>query len=629
MRRNVTIGIALAMAGCSGNDTTLPAGNLSDPVALALAPSPAGTRLFIAGSTGDDLRVFDTQAQLFLRGPNAISPLSLPVGFRPGLLAGGEVGGHGFVAVAGADESIVVVDAHALRVSPSAGAPCDGVTPQAACLPGSATGLVWAGSAGRLLAPLQSRSGGPATLATLTVTLVDGVPVVTLESLRTLPAGQPRGVATTADGGRVWVADRSAARVWEFTSGMASDAAPRELQTGGPVDDVVLSPAWTSETGVVHPAGELLLAILVDGRLQVIDPVTGAPPVDPYAPGQPLQPLSFGSPVRSLTFVPCAGGAGSCTTPLRFSTARLDATRGLGFVGLGDGTAVAIAPDPARPTVYRAVTRSVEPAQISAATYTEPDGAALTAPTIEGAAVNTGFTRSEEWRLTWGAPVPGLRGRAAVLSVDAQGVLLTDTVALPSDAVQSGDTVELMPLGASCPSLTAGRTLTTTGLSAGALRLTESPDALAGCLPVRVSYTVRAGLTAPWVVQGSATGYAGRAGMGADVTLAPEFSVAGNRIHYPDADATTGLLPAPGPALRFRVVGTGPYESGALISFSTSSGLVPFVVGTEGLASVGGGLGASVVATPERLYLGQVATTRVVQVKLESIGQAGGTIIYE
>ena len=127
MRRHAALLAAFALA-CGGT-TTEPLGNLSGPVALATVQTsrPAEderTLLFIANGDGDELRVYapDKSPRLFLRGPNAISPLSIPLsvtdgdgatsGFRPEKLAGGTLSsGQGYVAVAGGAPGIVVVDA--------------------------------------------------------------------------------------------------------------------------------------------------------------------------------------------------------------------------------------------------------------------------------------------------------------------------------------------------------------------------------------------------------------------------------------------------------------------------------------------------------------------------------------
>lgn len=153
------LGLALLTAALVACQTTpTPAGNLADPAALAVAPSATiegGKVILIAEGDGRDLRAFVPSTRQFVRGPNAISALSIPLtaklngqtlpSFRPQYLAGGSVPGSGgsgtatkgYAIVAGAAPRVAVVDTQTLHTTVSAAdaAACAAGTPSLSCLP--------------------------------------------------------------------------------------------------------------------------------------------------------------------------------------------------------------------------------------------------------------------------------------------------------------------------------------------------------------------------------------------------------------------------------------------------------------------------------------------------------------
>lgn len=630
MTRNLTpAALALGLLVACDTTVTLPASRLSEPVALVTATRFTGQDkapvVFVANATNDDLRAFYPTTGLFARGPNAISPLSIDVGFRPTRLAAGQVvdagAKYGFVAVAGASRQVALVDAQKLVRTRAAADTCTGASVSPSCLPAPATGVAAAGA--QVFAALAP-TGAPGSflLASFVVTVEQGVPVLSLAGTTT-QAGQPGGLAVLPDGSKVYVADQSAARVLEVTT---AGGAARVLAVAGPVTDVALSPRWVDGSGV-HPEGEFVLALLADGRLQTLDPAKGGPAADPTTPTLDIAPLSLVTPIRSISFVPACDpeALSPCQVELRLSTTETRKIDGLGFVGLGDGTAMAIAPDPAHRQLYRPVVRTEGTAAVSPSKVTLPGSTSTpTTPTLESALVTTGFTRTEVWRLTFQGELPGYVGRPATLTQGTSGLELRDDQpgAFVSGVVLAHDSATVVPLGPACAALAGGTTADVVAVSADTLGLAAPSANLAGCLPLRVSYRVRAADTTPWTVVGSASGFVGRAGMGPDVATAPLFTYAGQRFLYPP-------LPAPdGPALQFMIVGPSPVVPDSSFTISTASGFDPFLLGTEGIGTTGGGLANAVTTTVDRLYIAQVGSNRLVQVAFGNIGNANAVQVF-
>jgi hypothetical protein len=610
---------AALVAGCSST-TTLPAGGLSEPVLMAVAAAAAGDAVFIGDATSDDLRVYLPGPGLFVRGPNAVSPLSIPLGLRPTAMASGRVQGPagplGWVAVAGPKGEVALVDAQTYRRTRASSDDCTAGGPAPSCLPFPVAGLAAAGD--KVVASLGGVAA--AQLATFRVSVEQGAPVLTLESLDALE-GTPGAVALSSTGDRAWVVDPTASLIRE----RRADGTAVTLATASPARKVVPSPAWEADDGALHPAGEYLLVLLADGRLQTLDPAKGGAAADPRDATKPLAPVDFGVPVRDLVFVPCEGS--KCRTPLRYSTSSLVPVAALGFAALGDGTAAPVAPDAEFPQVYRPLARSWTGPSATPPVLTVPGvSPAPASPTVAEVATTAGVTRSEGWTLTWQGLLPSLTGRHASLS----GNELADA-SLPfvEAQVRVGDVVTLTHLGGACGVLSAEESFPVVTVEAGRLVLDAPRLTPAGCNDVSVAYRVQAGATAPWVVYGSTSRFVGRTAMGADAPSAPLFTVVGRRAFEPPSDAATGKLPDDGPALAFKVVGTTPDRAGTTLSFTTSSGLTPFIVGSEGLLTTGGGLAEAVAATVDRLFIAQVATGRFVEVVFGQLGATGAVRVLQ
>lgn len=214
MIRRLAVGLlALASLRCDST-VTLAAAKLSEPVSLATVPTAAGEVVFVANATNDDLRAFVPSTGLFARGPNAISPLSIGVGFRPTRLAGGNLDpakpGLGYVVVAGALPEVALIDAQTFRRTHAKADVCDGTFPQASCLVAPATDVAVARDVNHVFAAVPAVSGQTPKLLRFDVSEEDGAPVLTLKYTQFL-SGEPAGVAATADGRLVYAADASAA----------------------------------------------------------------------------------------------------------------------------------------------------------------------------------------------------------------------------------------------------------------------------------------------------------------------------------------------------------------------------------------------------------------------------------
>jgi hypothetical protein len=630
-RAAACLALLAPLAACDST-VTLSAAKLSEPVAVAVVTNAAGReRVFVANASRDGLRVYDVAASLFVRGPNAISPLAIELGFRPSRLAAGRLDGSGlgYVAVVGSSPEVALIDAQALGRTRGADDGCDAsgaVRP--GCLPGPAVDVAAAARAPLVFAAVPGSGTEPPRLFRMSVASDGGVPVLSMDATIALE-GVPSGLATRADGATVYVADLSSPRVMELGSGGL-----RSITAAGPVFDVALSPAWTADDGTAHPEGEFLLAILGDGRLQVLDPAAGGPAKDPIDASRSIAALNFGTPIRDLAVVPCPDAPGApCRTTLATSSTSSIAAAGLVFASLGDGTAVALVPDARHPQLYRPVLLSTPLATVSAPALAVPGVAAPAGPTLTQLTGTSGVTRSESWTVTYEGVLPRFANRSATLRQDASGLQLVDAeaTAFDGDALLAGDRVVVTPAaGAPCQALAGGRTLLVAAASASRALLEQGALDLTGCLPVRVVYTVTAGGARPWTVVGSSSGLVGRAGQGETEAAAPVFTYEGTRFYYPATDPTTGLLPADGPALSFAIVGPPDTVPGTTFTFATTSGLSPFLLGSEGLATAtSGGLANGVAATRERLFLVEVATNRFVEVALALVGQAGAVRVYQ
>lgn len=625
MRRVQVFCLVLALlAGCS-SIPPLPLADLRGPVAVKAVPSGGenDTVVFLANADEEELRAFIPETGLFVRGPNAISPLSILLGFRPQRLAGGaldtEDGTVGFVLVAGGANRVALVDAQQYRVREDAAEleRCDQGLDSALCLPGAVVDVAVSGSTGYALV---SGNGASPQLAVLEVVSEDGVPFARLVDLLPL-SGEPVALTVDAEGSRAFVADAGSPRIFEVS---LPGGATRELSVDAPAVRLVSTPAYVREDGAPEPSGRYLLAILQDGRLQTIDPSAGGPAADPIDPSRPIAPLSFATPMRDFTFIPCPETNGPCRTRLR-AAGEVRELPLVGFAALGDGTVAAVVPDAADPQVFRPWEAQPGQPQAGTVSFSEPErlpgtSAADVRLNVDAQSLTRGVTRTETIRVTYNGTIPGFAVRPGRLERDGGSTVLTDPrggLADP-DRAREGDRVRVTGLEDTCFELEAPVEFEVAAVDDARLTLTPMDGALPEeCFPSRVVFDLVAAADDPWVVRGSATGYAGRTRLGESFLIAPD------RFAYvPDA--------VPGPAVAFSLEGNDPTPN-AEFSFTTTSGVNPFLLGpfapSQGRSFPG--LANGVTATSTRLYTAVVGNQALVEAVLAELGQANSVRTYD
>lgn len=623
----VCAAIGSVAVACSENPAA-PNPGIAGPVAITSVFSSwsdaNGTLVIVANANTEDLRAFVPSSGLFVRGPNAISPLSIPVGFRPQRLAPGAIDADGtalgFVVVGGPANQLVVLDAQTLRVNLSAAevSACNGGTASSACLPSDVRDVAVAGE--RAFAVLGPTDGSMGALVATDVVVEEGSPVVTIERVEVI-GGDPSSLAVLPDGSRAFVGDGASALVRAVD--LTDPSWPvSDIRAAGPVRSVFVTPEYVDANGVTRPAGEFLLALLADGTVQTLDPSTGAPAESPLDPAEDIAPLSLGTPVLDLTFVPCEGGAAGslCDTELRVSTSETRQEPLIAFAALGDGSAVALFPDPNTPQVYRPLNRTTTGPSAGAVSYADPsasNGAPADAPslTIEADSLTEGVTRTESITVVHRGVLPGLSQRVAVLEAGGGGLVLTDAQGdlTEGDRMRAGDSVRINALSEPCEALGSTLNAEVATFTDTTLELsTLSRDVPSECLPARVLFEVRAGDDAPWVVEGDATGFLGRAA--AD----ERFEATPPRFAYP-VGATSG------PAFAFVIEGTQPDADDARFRFTTTSGFGPLRISAE---STDFTLANGITAIPGRIFVSLIGGDALLDARLAQLTQAGAVRVY-
>lgn len=607
----MAVAAACSLFACSAEETRAK-GRLAAPVAIVTAPSSAdgaldGRVLFVASGDDAELRAFLPASGLFVRGPNAVSPLSIPTGFRPQSLASGEVEGKGFAVAAGGGPSLATVSADTFRLTAAAGdeAACAADQVTASCLGQPAVAV----SASELTVVAALGGDGTASpgLALLTPVLEDGVPVLILDSVVTLDF-EPAAVTLSSDASRAWVSDATVARVVEVA---LPGGALTPIATAATVRRIVEVPAYTDANDVVRPGGEFLLAILSDGRVQTLDAAVAEPAEDPLTPGQPLTPLSvpskrfvYQTPVRDLVFVPCKADA-ACRSALRVSSSRTDDLPLVAMAALGDGTVLPLVPDATFPQIFRPIDLANEGATASSISFSGNSlSEQLPVLTLDAASLTEGVTQRETVTVTYRGVVPGFSERRGTLTAagldDAQGGLSAPDVA------RVGDFVAVRFVGGDCPEPIE---VEVTSVADTVLGLASSASAACS----EVVYSLIAAADAPWTVFGGVSGYFGRTA--SDVAFVAE----GQRFFYP-------INPVAGPAFEFTITGDDP-AAGAQFSFTTYSGLSALTL-LEDPDRQRAGLADAVTALPGLVFVGSAGEDALVALDLARQGVANGTVFF-
>lgn len=608
------------LASCS-EDSPQPSARLAGPVAVAISPTTladaGGTVVFVANGDEQDLRAFlpFRDPSIFVRGPNAISPLSIFLGFRPQRLTSGEIQGRGYVVATGSADRVALVDADSLSVTPI----CADSAP-APCFPGAPIDVAIVGE--RVVVAYTAVASASAGVAVFAAT-VGGGGDIGLNIERTIDvAAAPGGVALSPDGALAYVADTASPQVLEVPlDGGATPA--RSISAERATRDVFVTPAYTAANGASRPAGEFLLALLEDGRLQTLDPAAGAPAASPFDGSQPIAPIQLFSltnapgptPITDVTFVPCTSAA-PCRTPLQTRSNETRQEPLVAFAALGDGTTVALVPDESAPQVFRII--DLDGAGASASTpqlVSLQDGVTLAEPTlsVDASSLTEGVTRDETITVTFLGTIPGFGQRVGTLS-DVAGTLTLEDIAptafaslSPTDGYRAVVTFR----SDACP-----ESIEVPAEIASPATLTLDAPPPAGCLPATVDYELQAEGTNPWVVESNVRGFLGRTSAG------QRFEDAGTRFYSPPGGAN-------GPAFAFTIDGADP-ASAAAFTFTTSDGVSPFRVGNE-LREVFPstfGLASGVAATADRLYVTLVGPNALLETRLASASVIDGRRLF-
>jgi hypothetical protein len=635
-------------AACSSSKTTS-AGSLNGPIALGLAKSATqegNEVLFVGEADGQDLRVFLPGPRLFVRGPNGISPLSVSLevvknnnvvvpSFRPTKIGTGNVGDLGFGVAIGTQNRVALVDAQTLSVSlanndPVPCAALDNKTPS--CLQAQAVDIaVTKGAADDLdtvYLLLGPDAAGNQQIVRFTVIVENGHPVLTngTDVGAPLTGGVFTGFGVLSNGATAFVADSKAARVLtvSLAGGVGAD-----IVAGGPVRDVFPTPRYFDLAGNEHPEGEFLLAVLIEGKLQVLSPATNGPALLNPNSTDTFQPINLGSAIQDLTFVPCPtkDPANPCRTALQVGSDDTRSLSLLAFATLANGATVALTPDLATvnppvettPSVYRQIDVNGSGPSVNAPTFAAPEGVPFIGeqPSLVIDKLVEGVTPDDTFTLKYRGEIPALTNRSGTLaSVSATQITLTDATAPFDVFVQAGDLVQLTPLDTSCKGLPdVVFTADATPVAGAPLALSTTGTIPCTPIPPRVAYTVRAAGTEPWVLTGQVTGFVRRF----PETTPAAVPVPGPRFYYP---ATTGG----GDAFTLSVTTPIAPPQGSSLKFTTSSGVAAYAVITPDSSSnaAGAGLATSVTANSGTVFIAATGGNAVTVAIIGSLRSSGG-----
>jgi hypothetical protein len=675
--------LALVAAACTTQP--LPAGNLADPSALVVAPTAnlkGGSVVMIAEGDGEDLRAFapanscnvnsdcdsgltcNTSTHLcpghFIRGPNAISALSVPLAstmngqtlpsFRAQRLAAAGVpntGGagtlaKGYVVAVGASSRVAVVDTQTFRTTVAAAdaTACAAGPTSLSCLPVPALDVATTPTKAFVLLSTDTAgkictAGHQCVLALAPSVAGDGSVVLTRDAQAPIDLGTGQFVRMRIGAGltgpMIYVTDASPVVLPATTNpqGVVSvsvdGGALTKFATVGPVN--VAAPT---------PDGKIVLAVLGNGSVESLDVTTGVAAVDSLH--RPLVPLDLIVPAVDVIFLPCnSGETAPCQKTVRTGSGTT-VQANTAVLGMGDGTAIPLFQDATTTGLFRPVNLSGDPAPgAPGITASDAATAALFSLSITGQTL--GVTHSETFAVVNNGILPAFAARPGTIT----GMTLTDTSAtfdLTQPAKlggpQVGDIVRLHTLNNSCPQADNAEFTVTAGASP--TTITVAPPAGFPCnlqnLPVAYDVLASDSATAgAWVVTGSFSGFLDRfqtPTMGAPAT----FSYAGERFYYPSnytVPATTcgptmmDVCAEPTVSFSLTRVVDGPVEEGANFFFTTSSGLTPFALSSSASAN---SLAISLAALNDTLYVAILGANSLTEIDLPSYTQSGSVTDY-
>lgn len=539
---------AVLTTGCSGV-TTAATAQLSGTYDVALV----GDLLFVTSTNGNELRVIDISGSPrdFVRAPNPLEPLSIPVVDQPVELArdvrydanGAELDGPYVYArgLGSAEISIVAADRTLLKAlnrvvaastvtALAARGPTDGQGPSTLYY------ATWDGTRGTLwsvsVPPADTLAS--ATLAPAVVVSTEG------EAIRTLavmPDGKSLAVGTRSgagDTGRTLLLD-------------TTTLTTRPLNFPSPVRRVFTQAAYTAQpAGIPVPAGTRVFGVLDEEScggqrrcqgLLAVDTATGE--ISHDVTGNPMAPLVFGRALISgITVQP----AGLLLDP----RARPDGSSGpnvieFGLLGIASTTGDS---NQSGGEIYffdadglrQHDVNDGSPALSSQPIYQDAGGANL--GYVDGRdpssfAFGDGAIHTQTVVLTYQGIVPALKGMA---TSDADGQRFpAPGVDLPG-RVAVGDTIQII-----APNVACTAELTVSSIEPDAV---VTSDAIPAECANRTGFTVRAAGTEPYVVEGSVDGFLGRVGPNEGFTYPAPASISATSASCPSGAAYC-IVPCP------------------------------------------------------------------------------------
>jgi hypothetical protein len=269
-------------------------------------------------------------------------------------------------------------------------------------------------------------------------------------------------------------------------------------------------------------------------------------------------------------------------------------------------------------------------------------------PVLESIALVKGMSRTELWTATFAGVLPGLQERAGTLMAASPLALFVPGEEFSAHpALRDGDRVQIAADPTNCAALRDGGDFTVTHIGLDTLDLDAGslPVPAAECLPAAVVYSVLAGAAgpAPWVVHGTASGYAGRA------TAGTPFSFTGTRWHYPEDPRHIPVDPPNAAAISFVINGPAPHRTGETSSpglafgFAVDDGLVRVLLAASDVAQrtssgallPGAMLGIHAPPPPDvgpaalpRLFVAYTGSDLILEVNPGLLGVTGDVLLY-
>ena len=563
--------LALLLVTACSSVTSAPPAELSGTFGLALV----NQLLFVTSADRSELRTLDLgiDPKDFVRAPDPLEPLSIPVLDRPVELAtdryyddkGLPKANYVFVRGDGSSEISVVGAAPAslnelLRIFTSGT-----VTSIAAAGPqaGSSTlyYATWDGVQGtlwKLALPAPDQLNGFTPVETAVVT----TPSEAIRALLPMPDGTSIAIATREAGGT-----RGRTELLNLT-----DLTTRTLAFPGPVRILRTNPEVPNPDDSATPllaAGARIYGVLDEDA--TCDPNPTRPPALAACNGILAVDTATGNVSTDVTgnqMVPLTFGRGRIQDFTLQQNGRLvDPRAGVLQLDLEGVVTTSGDTNTYGGSIYffqanelRQIDVNDSGPEVSSQSFVDSTGATVADPNgPTGIALADGATRDETISVAFEAALPNLNG---LPSSDADGQQFLAPGAPFAQEAQVGDLIQIESGSTPCPTLLTVSSLVKDA-AANVIGVSTTDSLPTGCNN-RTSFTVFALGSAPWVVQGSFTGYMGR------TAPSSSFVFAGSYFFHPRSfsPAAAGLrfLMGPGPAApqpgdRYLIITASNYRS--------------------------------------------------------------------